>query len=290
VNAGGQGIYSLSLNGQGGNFFKDSIASFSFTPSGPNLNMELIYNPHGNSGSAYVDYLQLNYLRPLSFSTGQMAFRNWQSAGLDPGQLAKYVVSNAPAGIKIWDITNPLQPVALNGQFANNAYQFTRAGNNLKEFIAFDGSQFGAPAFIGTVANQDLHGLSETDLVIITKDALKPAADDLADFHRSKDHIRVAVATVEQIYNEFSSGGQDIGGIRNFIKMFYDRASGGQDMIKNVLMLGAASYDYKNRIPNNTNIVPTFQTVESANAVSTYSTDDFFTFLDDGENINNTGG
>lgn len=283
-------VQDLNIDGQGGNFFYGyKTINFLFSPASPDLNVQFSYNPHGNSGSGYIDYVQLNYERPLTFTSGQMAFRNWESAGLAAGQDAGYKIGNASSGLKVWDITNPLKPIALNGQLVNNSYQFTRPGNSLKEFIAFDGSQFEMPSFVGTVANQDLHGLPETDLIIITNNDLKPAAEDLAAFHRSKDHIHVVVATVDQIYNEFSSGGQDIAGIRNFIKMFYDRSTGGQDMVKNVLMLGAASYDYKNRIPGNTNIVPAFQTPESADNVATYSSDDFFGFLDDGENINNFG-
>jgi hypothetical protein len=156
----------------------------------------------------------------------------------------------------------------------------------LREFVAFDGSQFNAPVKLGvsTVANQDLHGLGAIDFLIVTPREFKASAEELAAFHRQKEGIRVAVAETDQIYNEFSSGGQDIGGIRNFIKMFYDRANNPQDMIKNVLFMGAASFDYKNRIAFNTNFVPTFQTYESANSTDAYSSDDFFALLDDGEN------
>ncbi len=89
--------------------------------------------------------------------------------------------------------------------------------------------------------------------------------------------------TIDKIYNEFSSGSPDIGGIRNFIKMFYDKADNERDRIKNVLMLGAASFDYKDRIPVNSNIVPTFETTESIVTNRAYSSDDYFALLDEGE-------
>ena len=170
-----------------------------------------------------------------------------------------------------------------------------REGNRLREFIAFDGAQYYTPvaASPAKITNQNLHGLGATDLLIITTDSLLPAAESLADFHRQKDGIVVTVATLDKIYNEFSSGGQDIGGIRNFIKMFYERATNDQDMIKNVLLFGAASYDYKNRLAFNTNIVPTFQTYESVVSESitggAYSSDDFYALLDDNDNIDDVG-
>lgn len=284
----GQTVSTTSLqNSPSGIYFYDATNTFYFQPGSPNLNIQFKYNPNG-SGSAYLDYIELNYKRNLSFSGKELAFRNWASAALNAGELAGYTISNAPSGIKIWDITHPLKPIALKGTLSGNSYHFTREGGSLHEFIAFNGTQFPSPQYIGTVANQDLHGLSQTDLLIITNNDLKPSADAFAAFHRQRDGINVTVATLGKIYNEFSSGGQDIGGIRNFIKMFYDRAQGEQDMLKNVLLLGAASYDYKDRIAHNTNIVPTYETTLSSTEGNAFSTDDYYTILDPGETILST--
>lgn len=283
----GQTVQSNNLSTNLGTkvvYYVDVSPTFIIVPGTPNLNITFNYNPSGN-GSAYVDYVEMNYKSPLKFSGTELTFRNWKSAALPATSKAGYTISNAPSGLKVWDITNPLKPVALNGSSSGSTYQFTRSGGQLHEFIAFSGNQFANPQYVGTVANQDLHGLDATDLLIITNNALKPAAEAFATFHRQHDNLKVTVATVDNIYNEFSSGGQDIGGIRNFIKMFYDKASGQQDMIKNVLLLGAASYDYKDRIPNNTNIVPTYETVISSNEDDAFSTDDYFGILDPGETV-----
>src|SRR5690606_19357917 len=45
--------------------------------------------------------------------------------------------------------------------------------------------------------------------------------------------------------------------------------------LKYVLILGDATYDFKNRTPNNFNIVPSYQSEESGNYVSSYVTDDY---------------
>ncbi len=261
-----------------------SQKNFEITPSGNTLNIQLKYEPAGN-GVAYLDYIRCNYKRPLTFSNGQLDFRAFQS--INAGQ-AGYRLQGATGSVKVWDITRPLEPVALTGQLEGNTLRFTRPGDSLREFIAFDGSQFLSPKFSGTVANQNLHGLAPADYLIITNKSLLPAAEELADFHRQLDQKRVAVITVDKIYNEFSSGGQDISGIRNFIKMCYDKAANEQDMPKNVLLLGAASFDYKDRISENTNIVPTYQTYQSLSDAG-FATDDFFALLDHGENITNTG-
>jgi hypothetical protein len=68
--------------------------------------------------------------------------------------------------------------------------------------------------------------------------------------------------------------------------MLYDRSSL-SDLPDYVLFFGDASYDYKDRISNNSNMVPTYETNESIEKTLGYCTDDYFGFLDDQENINN---
>lgn len=253
--------------------------------SGPNVTIGLKYSPNGN-GSGFLNYLRFNYQRPLSFENNFLAFRSFEASALFTGQDAVFTISNAPSGLNVWDITDPLQPVNLQGQATGgNQYAFSSPGGSLREFVAFQGNQFPRPEVIGPVPNQNLHGLSTADLIIVTPPSLKASAERLAAFHRSYDNKSVIVALTTEIYNEFSSGSQDIGGIRNFIKMFYDRAGSEAEIPENVLLFGAASYDYKNRIANNTNLVPTFQTLESGKYDFTYSSDDYFALLDDGESV-----
>ena len=70
--------------------------------------------------------------------------------------------------------------------------------------------------------------------------------------------------------------------IRNCIKYIYDNASAPTDKrIKYVNLFGDASFDYKNRIPNNTNIVPIFHALNSSTiGESFYASDDFFGLMD----------
>lgn len=249
--------------------------------------LQFRYYPNG-TGAAYIDFVRINYRRQPVFPGGQLAFRDWETTAVPAGENAAYTLQNTGAGLQVWDITNPLEPVNLQGSSSGGNYSFTREGKTLKEFVAFDGTQYGAPVALpgNPIANQDLHGLPQTNFLIITPPAFKAAAEDLAQFHRQKDNITVTVAQTDHIYNEFSSGGQDIGGIRNFIKMFYDRATGEEDMIRNVLFMGAASYDYKDRLSFNTNFTPTFETAASTVSTSAYASDDYYALLDDNEDIN----
>lgn len=268
----------------------DAYPAFSFTAPGNAFNIQYTYNTAG-TGSGYIDYLTLNYRKSLQYQNGQLSFRDWQTYLQPVNRNAAYNIQSANANLKVWEVSDPLNPVVLNGTLNGSIYTVVRPENTLREFIAFDGSgsTFNAPVKLNVslVPNQNLHGLDQTDFLIISPAEFLDAANALATFHRQRDNMNVTVVQVDKIYNEFSSGGQDIAGIRNFIKMFYERSTNESNMIKNVLFMGAASFDYKNKIPFNTNFVPTFQTLESINTAA-YSSDDFFSILKDGKNITNS--
>jgi len=98
----------------------------------------------------------------------------------------------------------------------------------------------------------------------------------------------VLVVTPDQIYNEFSSGSQDVTAIRDFMRMLYEREAFGE-AAGYLLLFGDASYDYKHRVHENTNFVPTYESAESLRLTSSYVTDDFFGLLNEDEGLNCSG-
>lgn len=252
--------------------------------TGTTTEIQLDFSPGIYSGRGYLNYLRLNTRRKLALTHGQILFRDWNSVGA--GNVAKYIISNANSQTKVWDITHPQSPVQMNSTLSGSNLQFKREADRLREFIAFDGSNFHIPTFIGNVPNQNLHGASQPDMIIVTAPEFLDAANQLAAHHAVQSNLETLVATTHQVYNEFGSGSQDISAIRNFVRMFYKRAgSDTSAMPKYLLLLGDASYDYKDRLKNNTNYVPTYETAESINPLSGFCSDDFYTFLDDHENI-----
>ena len=132
-----------------------------------------------------------------------------------------------------------------------------------------------------------MHNTSPADYLIVTYPAFLPQAQRLAQFHQQQNGLRVKVVTTEQVFNEFSSGSPDPTAIRDFVKMYYDKyGSNPADKPKYLLLFGDASYDYKNRINNNTNLYLPMKMIISLDPLSTYTSDDFFGFLDDNEDIN----
>lgn len=248
--------------------------------------LQLQFVPAG-SGRGLLDYIRVKGLSRINMTgTAQLSFRNHASA-LYPGAPIAYSIMNAGASLKVWDVSNPLRPIARPITFSGSTATLKTEGAGINELIAFNGSSYHTPVYSGRVANQDLHALGYADFIIITVDSFLPAAEEIAQLHAEADGISTHIVTTSQIYNEFSSGAQDIAGIRNFLRMFYDRASTPEQVPANVLLLGAASYDYKNRVINNTNFVPNFHTYSSGNfggdVFAAFSTDDYFVLLDSAE-------
>lgn len=250
------------------------------------LTMSLNYRPKLTDGSGYLNYIEINARKPLNAGNGTFIFTDINSVGA--GNVATYQIAGANNNTTVWDVTDNLNPVRMKGSLNGSTYTFSQDAETLHKFVVMTDAQLPLPSFVSVTPNQNLHGSGQVDYIIVTHPSFKPMAEELANFHRSRSGMKVIVATTGQVYNEFSSGSQDISAIRDFAKMFYDRAgTDTSQMPKYLLLFGDASYDYKDRLASNTNFVPVFESEESESLTSSYSNDDFFGFLDDTEYIEN---
>lgn len=252
----------------------------SFFASGSTINFSINYNKNGDPGAiGYFDFVSIHARRSLFFDNGASIVQDYQSVG--PGN-TEYKIGNYTAGDMVWDITTPFDAQLISGNIAGGNFSFIADGSMLHRFVAIRGNNFSSPTAVKTIANQNLHGLADADFIIITHSDFMTEAQRLATHKRNFRNMTVHVVNVSDIYNEFSSGRQDVCAIRDFLKMFYDR-QGSNLKLKNVLLFGDASYDYKSRLSNNTNFVPTFESYETVEPLNTYNCDSYFGLLDDGE-------
>ncbi|HRS53717.1 MAG TPA: type IX secretion system sortase PorU, partial [Bacteroidales bacterium] len=269
------------LSGFSSDYAQMANDTIKFLPSSDNINVTISYNKPVSSSIGWLNYIELNVMRNLIMTGGQMCFRNTESIG--PGKVTEFHISGANNLLKIWDVTDPINVGLIQGNLVGNNFIFKAKTDSLKEFIAYDDSYFLKVSRITPIANQNLHGLGQYDMVIITYPDFISEALRLANYHTIKSGLSVLVVFPESIYNEFSSGKQDISAIRDFIKMFYDRATNENELPKYLLLFGDGSYDPKLRISENTNFIPTFQSLNSTQLTSSYVSDDFYGLLDDGE-------
>ena len=248
------------------------------------INITANYVKSTSVSIGWMDYLEISAYRNLVMTGSQMAFRNTDIVG--NGNITKFTLQNASSDLQIWDITNWTEPKKLVYTLNNNTATFIQATDSLRQFLAFKGG-YKTVTFVGKVKNQDLHGTPETDFVICYNGIFKTQAEELADFHRQRDGMKVTTIDQSLLFNEFSGGARDIAALRNYMKMLYDRAlANGGTPPKYLLLFGDASYDYRDRIQNNTNKIYTFESSGSLSPTSSYSSDDFFGLLDDNEGGN----
>jgi hypothetical protein len=281
-------IMKLSVSPVSGVSYSDYAKTKSdtayFVPPGNSFSIKVVYSKPNNAAVGWLNFFTLNVKRKLKFDGGLLSFNDIES--VSQSNVTKYTMTGGGQGVNIWDVSEPLIVKKINASFSGNQMTWKMETNDLKKFVAFDGSSFFQVEFVEVVQNQNLHGKnSGYDFLIVTYPGFLAEANRLAQHHRDYDNMQVLVATLPGIYNEFSSGKQDITAIRDFVKMFYDRAASGEEP-KYLLLFGDGSFDYKDREPSNSNYVPCWESVGSLNEVSSIATDDFYGFLDDIPNDN----
>jgi len=257
------------------------------------VNVNLKYNNGGNPSSlGYLDYLSIEATRGLTYVGGQLRFKN-NIVETTEG-IVEYVLSNSSNVNEIWDITDKYNVESIPNSNQDSNFSFKAISGSLKEYIAFNNQSLLEPLRDANsfVRNQDIKGtifknsqgeFQDVDYIIITPNNMSSQAERLADINRQQYDLNVKVITLGQIYNEFSSGNQDIGAIRNLVRYVYHNASTPDKRLKYLCLFGDASFDYKDRISNNTNIVPTWFSYDSFSLRTSFVSDDFYVMMDDNE-------
>ncbi len=293
VKANNESVGTINFSAIGGSSKADwSVLNTNITAS-ENIRITLTYNNNGVPDSkGFLDYILLKSKRNLIGYNQQFAFQYDTPA--NSSQIGEYQISNAANIKKVWDITdiyNVKQAVNNN----QSTFTFKSVLGSDKKFIAVDANDYYTPSTESRtrVANQNLKGtifknnqgqFEDVDYLIITPNFLKSQAEKLANFHKTDSQLNAKVVTLESIYQEFSSGKQDVAAIRNFIRYVYLNASADDKRVKYVNLFGDASYDFKNRISIAANIVPIYHALNSYSVdPSSFACDDFFGLMDDNE-------
>ena len=263
---------------------------FSIPASGETVTVDLLYNNGSNPSSiGYLDYIGVSAERQLIGSSEQFSFR-YNLAATNFG-VGVYSIANASQITQVWDVTNTTAIAAKANNEAASTFSFKAELGDVREYVAVTASDYYTPISVSdsSVPNQNIKGtifqgedgnFQDLDYLIITAPFLLQPAQRLAQYHKAQRGLNVKVVTLDKIYQEFSSGKQDIGAIRNLVRYIYENASVPENRIKYVGILGDTSIDYKNRLPGNNLVVPTFNTLFSSSTWTSYMSDDFFGMMD----------
>ncbi|MCK5703287.1 MAG: hypothetical protein KAI29_19130, partial [Cyclobacteriaceae bacterium] len=235
---GQQTIHSIAEGtylAKGSNQIETFNINTSTIPSSEMFTVRLSFNPTGSGKSkANLNYLTIRGKRKLKLYENQTRFRSLESVQY---AISTYEIEGDSPTFQVWDVTNPLRPynqkILLNGSNAT----FGAFSSELREFVIFKGQDFLIPEKATKIHEQNLHASANVDFLIVTYPGFKSEADRLAELRRNHDGLNVLVVTTNEIYNEFSSGKQDVTAIRDFIKYMYDLGDV-DNKLQNVLLFG----------------------------------------------------
>jgi len=224
----------------------------------------------------WLDYIEMQAERRLTYTGTPLLFRSFESANYNS---ARFEIKGATPNTQVWDITDPINPVSQEYTLDGQSLMFSVLTEGVvREFISFDATiNYTQPAYVGSVANQDLHALQTSDLVIIYHPEFEDAAMLLAQHRVDYSQYDVSVIAIQEIYNEFSGGSVDPTAIRDFSAMLKLR----DPDFRFLLLIGDGTYDYRhlNKEHDDDNFIPVYETAESLRPIYAFPSDDYYALL-----------
>src|SRR5205823_5129471 len=133
-----------------------------------NLNVKFTLSATDPNAQGWLNYYEINFRRQLTASNNgdQFSFRDKSQVGI--GNISEFDINNIGNNFTIWDVTDPMNIVKQEYVNSSGMTSFIIQNDQLHEFIAFDGQQYRTPYFTSPVANQNLHGMAESKMIIVT--------------------------------------------------------------------------------------------------------------------------
>ena len=229
-----------------------------------------------NGGDAdaygYINYLSWQYKTDGNALPVGLSFYSL-------GASKKIQIANDPNDKILWsfNINNREQKI-IKGVTIDDSVVYSFASDTV-QLMFVDLSSIPKPIYIGQMNNHDLFDFSSgVDLLIVYHKSLESEVLRFQD-HKEQLGIQTKIVEVGDVFDQYSNGKKDISAIRNYAKHMYENTTD----FKYLLLFGDCSYDYKDHTAGNTNMIPVYESVESYHNVQTYSSDDFYGFLEDGE-------
>jgi hypothetical protein len=259
----------------------DSSGIFSTGSTAPQFEVKF-HNNGESSAEGWLDFLILQARKQAAFAGQQVVFRDSKSVAA--GRVSEFTIASTLPDAMVWDVTDIYRPLEVQPERKSESFSFKSSTDELKTFIIFRPQA--AMQLLSRpvpVRNQDLHSSPPAEMIIITHPLFSRHAEMLADIHLTESGLTSLVVTPAQVYNEFSGGTSDIAALRNFVRMKFNKQSGSSSPLRYLLLFGDGSYENRKQPPVNPNFIPTYQSQNSNIVVSSFTSDDFYGLLEDGE-------
>lgn len=246
------------------------------------LSLKVIYpTPAGGAESeGYLDYLQVRARRQLRLSGNQLIFRDSRIIGEENATIR---LANADAGVRIWKLNPGGNHVQLSGSLSGNELTANTSLDplQLEQFAAVRlNAGLLTPEAVGPVDNQNLHAVTEANMLIVAHPDFLENTQILAAHRRDYSGLITELVSTEQVYNEFSAGKTDPAAIRNFARMVYERSPD----LRFLLLVGDGSFDERDIYDLGTNFVPVYQHQGNFTEINDFPADDFYGIFSPGNN------
>ncbi len=279
-------IGSVNFTDNERDYAKSKTLNDEFKVNGSNFDVTIQYNSIGDGTNiGWLDYIQLQARASTALVTDEIIFSDHKTMDFST---ASFEIGNCNANTVVWDITDPLKPSLQQVNLSGSTLSYgVTTDTILRTFVAFNSNgNFPAPTAVEVVANQNIHGIDNINLAIIYHKDFEAAAQTLAQHRSTHDGLQVAAVNIEQVFNEFGGGSRDISAIRDFAKMLYDR---NPEQFRYLLLLGDATYDFRDITGQGLNFIPTYETRTSLHGINAFPSDDYFALLSNNEGSNLRG-
>ncbi len=273
-------ILNTVLYGWGGNEYSNGVAYFyTATYNGPlpdnHSLLKFSFTPTTSSSLGYLDYFEILYQSQLQAVNDNLLFFSKDTTSVIQYNLTGFSSSNIQV-FNVSDYANVrlITNTKING--SNCTFQTSERSGGVQKYIAVGSGNYLTPSNPVSMDNSNLHGIQDgAQYVIITNKVFDDAANRLAAYkeNQAPEKLSAKVINVGQIYNEFSCGMTDPTAVRDFLKYAYDNW---QIKPEYVLLFGKGTYDAKDVEGYNQDFVPAYETQESLDQISSYTTDDYF--------------
>jgi hypothetical protein len=241
------------------------------------LGLSLSTEGSANAG-AYVDFYEIQYERKLIYNP-KIPLKYWH---LKNTHGINFSIEQTDQNTEIWQINDPYLPKKIELK-ADGSFNM-KAETKATQILIFNKNDIINPVFVEKITHQSIANQSPPNLLIVYPEKFKHEVERLVIFKKQTQNMDVLSFSTKEIYHEFSSGKVDPTAIRDLCRHFWLKD---KTVFKHLMLIGDATFDYKNNNQityiDTKNLIPTYQSRESLEPIYSFSSDDYFGFLEDQE-------
>jgi hypothetical protein len=230
-------------------------------------------------GKGLLDYYEIHYGRRLQLENAdhdQIMFYSPSGVGT-----AEYTIGgfggNDIIGFDVTDPANPVQLTAVSASGGTYVFrdQLRQAGQGRRYLITRTGSALAVDQTVTATFGDIRNRIQNADILVITHPDFVDAAKKYVEYRNAQGRFSAAYVTTDEIYTEFSHGNLDPTAIRDYIHYTFSHWSKRPSF---VLLMGDATYDYRNLVSKQKQYVPAYETEDGDvyNSIGSSGYDDYF--------------